>query len=134
MIRENVSFLTRGIFLQTEQIMLKNNSYLWRLKLIVDTNKVNKKIDLLEHKENEILIRLKQNIKTIGEEVGFDVTDDMVEQLQGIMNVNSIHRDINREKTLLILKKSFTLKILFMIYVGWVVNGFKRLFKIKTTE
>lgn len=114
--------------------MLKNNSYLWRLKLIVDTNKVNKKIDLLEHKENEILIRLKQNIKTIGEEVGFDVTDDMVEQLQGIMNVNSIHRDINREKTLLILKKSFTLKILFMIYVGWVVNGFKRLFKIKTTE
>jgi len=134
MIRENVSFLTRGIFLQTEQIMLKNNSYLWRLKLIVNTNKVNKKIDLLEHKENEILIRLKQNIKTIGEEVGFDVTDDMVEQLQGIMNVNSIHRDINREKTLLILKKSFTLKILFMIYVGWVVNGFKRLFKIKTTE
>tara|TARA_R110001592_G_scaffold332805_2_gene616388 strand:+ start:197 stop:547 length:351 start_codon:yes stop_codon:yes gene_type:complete len=114
--------------------MIKNNSYLWRWKLIVNKNKVNKQIDLLEEKENEILIRLKQSIKTFGKEVGFDVTDDMVEQLQGIMNVNSIHRDINREKTLLILKKSFTLKILFMIYVGWVVNGFKRLFKIKTME
>ena len=114
--------------------MLKNNSYLWRLKLIVNTNKVNKQIDLLEHKEDEILIRLKQNIKTFGEEVGLDITDNMIEQLQGIMNVNSNYREINREKTLLILKKTFTLKILIMIYVGWVINWCKRLFKIKTME
>jgi hypothetical protein len=102
--------------------------------MIIRKNKVNEELEYLELKEEESLKTLRDNIFSLGKDLGIEISNDIVEKLQGIMNINSYHRNFNREKNILILNKSFTPKVRYLLYKGNVINWFKNLFKIGHRE
>jgi len=102
--------------------------------MIIRKSRVEKEIEYLGLKEEETLKKLRDMIFRFGKELGIELTDDMIQELQGIMNINSYHRDFNRKKNILILKKSFTLKIMLMLFTGKIIKWFKNLFITKNTE
>ena len=102
--------------------------------MIIRKSRVEKEIEYLELKEKESLKTLRDKIFRFGKGLGIELTDDMIEEFQGIMNLNSYHRNFNKEKNILILKKSFTLKIMLMLFTSKIINWFKKLFITKNTE
>ena len=66
--------------------------------MIIRKNKVNKELEYLELKEKESLKTLRDKIFRFGKGLGIELTDDMIEGLQGIMNLNSYHRNLTKRR------------------------------------
>ena len=84
----------------------------------------------LEEKETNCKERIHERIYQFGKSFGVELSDKMIKELQGIMNLNSYHRNFNREKTILLLKKSVTPVIQWLLIKGKITNWVKKNFRI----
>ena len=96
--------------------------------------KRNKKIDdrirEMEEKETDSKEKFYDGLNDLSELIDYEITDEMKETLMGIINMSSYNRKFNHDKNILILERSFTPRIQWLLIKGKITNWVKKIFRI----
>lgn len=98
--------------------------------MIKRNKKINDRISELEEKETDSKEKFYDGLNELSELIDYEITDEMKETLMGIINMSSYNRKFNHDKNILILERSFTPRIQWLLIKGKITNWVKKIFRI----
>ena len=98
--------------------------------MIKRNRKIDDRIREMEEKVTDSKKRVYDRLDDLSELVDYEITDEIKETLMGIINLSSLNRKLNNDKNILILKRSFTPRIRWLLYKGKITSWVKKIIRI----
>jgi|TARA_Y100000310_G_scaffold209239_1_gene209826 hypothetical protein len=98
--------------------------------MIKRNRKIDDRIREMEEKVTDSKKRVYDRLDDLSELVDYEITDEIKETLMGIINLSSLNRKLNNDKNILILQRSFTPRIRWLLYKGKITSWVKKIIRI----